>query len=199
LSEWKSTACRWSVINGGEIPQRNPVLNQCTPTLGKPVWCRTEMSPASVRQFRVPRCGTFRTPEEAQDALCPYRTIAPNAAAAAISGALSLTGSCILRWATSGRPPPRLATCCPNCGGPRRAPEEARVLEALRAEVLEANLELVRRGLVIYTFGNASAVSREHGMCVIKPSGVPYDRMTPADMVITALAATSWRHTEAID
>ena len=73
------------------------------------------------------------------------------------------------------------------------------MLEALRAEVLEANLELVRRGLVIYTFGNASAVSREHGMCVIKPSGVPYDRMTPADMVITALAATSWRHTEAID
>ena len=61
------------------------------------------------------------------------------------------------------------------------------MLESLRAEVLEANLELVRRGLVIYTFGNASAVSREHGLCVIKPSGVPYDRMTPADMVITDL------------
>ena len=38
------------------------------------------------------------------------------------------------------------------------------MLEALRAEVLEANLELVRRGLVIYTFGNASGVSREHGL-----------------------------------
>jgi len=62
------------------------------------------------------------------------------------------------------------------------------MLEALRAEVLEANLELVRRGLVIYTFGNASGVSREHGMIVIKPSGVPYDRMTPADMVIADLA-----------
>ena len=61
------------------------------------------------------------------------------------------------------------------------------MLESLRAEVLEANLELVRRGLVIYTFGNASAVSREHGLCVIKPSGVPYDKMTPADMVITDL------------
>jgi L-ribulose-5-phosphate 4-epimerase len=61
------------------------------------------------------------------------------------------------------------------------------VLEALRAEVLEANLELVRRGLVVATFGNASAVSREHGLCVIKPSGVPYDRMTPGDMVITDL------------
>jgi len=61
------------------------------------------------------------------------------------------------------------------------------VLEALRAEVLEANLELVRRGLVIFTFGNASAVSREHGLCVIKPSGVPYESMTPADMVITDL------------
>jgi L-ribulose-5-phosphate 4-epimerase len=61
------------------------------------------------------------------------------------------------------------------------------LLEALRAEVLEANLELVRRGLVVYTFGNASAVSREHGLCVIKPSGVPYEKMTPADMVVTDL------------
>jgi L-ribulose-5-phosphate 4-epimerase len=61
------------------------------------------------------------------------------------------------------------------------------VLEALRAEVLDANLELVRRGLVIYTFGNASAVDRATGLCVIKPSGVPYDKMTPADMVITDL------------
>jgi L-ribulose-5-phosphate 4-epimerase len=61
------------------------------------------------------------------------------------------------------------------------------VLEALRAEVLDANLELVRRGLVIYTFGNASAVDRATGLCVIKPSGVPYDKMTPANMVITDL------------
>jgi L-ribulose-5-phosphate 4-epimerase len=61
------------------------------------------------------------------------------------------------------------------------------MLEALRAEVLEANLELVRRGLVIYTFGNASGLAREQGLLVIKPSGVPYDKMTPADMVITDL------------
>ena len=61
------------------------------------------------------------------------------------------------------------------------------MLEPLRAEVLEANLELVRRGLVVFTFGNASAVSREHGLCVIKPSGVPYDKMTAADMVVTDL------------
>jgi L-ribulose-5-phosphate 4-epimerase len=61
------------------------------------------------------------------------------------------------------------------------------LLEALRAEVLDANLELVRRGLVIFTFGNASAVDRASGLCVIKPSGVPYDKMTPPDMVITDL------------
>jgi len=61
------------------------------------------------------------------------------------------------------------------------------MLEALRSEVLEANLELVRRGLVIYTFGNASGISREHGMVAIKPSGVPYEKMTPADIVITDL------------
>ena len=61
------------------------------------------------------------------------------------------------------------------------------MLEALRAQVFEANLELVRRGLVIYTFGNASGISREAGLVAIKPSGVPYEKMTPADMVITDL------------
>ena len=61
------------------------------------------------------------------------------------------------------------------------------MLESLKEEVLEANLELVRRGLVIYTWGNVSGVSREHGLLAIKPSGVPYDKMTSADMVITDL------------
>lgn len=61
------------------------------------------------------------------------------------------------------------------------------MLEALRAEVYDANLELVRRGLVIYTFGNASGISRERGLVIIKPSGVPYEKMTPADLVVTDL------------
>ena len=61
------------------------------------------------------------------------------------------------------------------------------MLDKLRAEVLEANLELVRRGLVLYTFGNASAVSREEGLIAIKPSGVPYEEMTPGDIVVTDL------------
>ena len=61
------------------------------------------------------------------------------------------------------------------------------MLESLRTEVYEANLELVRRGLVIYTFGNASGLARAEGLIVIKPSGVPYEKMTPADMVIANL------------
>ena len=61
------------------------------------------------------------------------------------------------------------------------------MLQRLRTEVCEANLELVRRGLVIYTFGNASGVSRAEGLIVIKPSGVPYESMRPEDMVITDL------------
>jgi len=61
------------------------------------------------------------------------------------------------------------------------------VLDSLRAEVLEGNLELVRRGLVIYTFGNASGLARDEKLAVIKPSGVAYDRMTAADIVITDL------------
>jgi L-ribulose-5-phosphate 4-epimerase len=62
------------------------------------------------------------------------------------------------------------------------------LLKSLREEVLDANLELVRRGLVLYTFGNASGMSRQDGLIVIKPSGVPYDKMTPEDLVITDLA-----------
>lgn len=61
------------------------------------------------------------------------------------------------------------------------------LLKKLREEVLEANLELVRRGLVIYTFGNASGFDRDEGLVVIKPSGVAYDKMTPADLVVTDL------------
>jgi len=60
-------------------------------------------------------------------------------------------------------------------------------LQQLREEVLEANLELVRRGLVLYTFGNASGVDREQGLVVIKPSGVDYGDLRPEDMVITDL------------
>ncbi len=60
-------------------------------------------------------------------------------------------------------------------------------LERLRAEVLDANISLVRAGLVVDTFGNASGIDRTEGLVVIKPSGVPYDKMTPADMVITDL------------
>ena len=61
------------------------------------------------------------------------------------------------------------------------------MLEKLRTEVLEANLEIVRRGLVLYTFGNASGIDRESGLVAIKPSGVPYEAMKPSDLVITDL------------
>ena len=61
------------------------------------------------------------------------------------------------------------------------------ILKTLREEVLEANLELVRSGLVLYTFGNASGIAREEGLVVIKPSGVPYENMKPEDLVVTDL------------
>src|SRR5512135_2348485 len=91
------------------------------------------------------------------------------------------------RLGASERTQSRPATCCRSCAGSRPMRGRREMLEQLRAEVLDANLELVRRGLVIYTFGNASGVSREDGLIVIKPSGVPYEEMTPADMVITDL------------
>jgi L-ribulose-5-phosphate 4-epimerase len=61
------------------------------------------------------------------------------------------------------------------------------LLEDLRASVLEANLELVRQGLVFHTFGNASGISRKEGLVAIKPSGVRYDSLRPSHLVITDL------------
>ncbi len=63
-------------------------------------------------------------------------------------------------------------------------------LKHLRDEVLEANLEVVRRGLVLYTFGNASGIDRDEGIIAIKPSGVPYDELTPDLMVLVDLDGT---------
>ena len=65
--------------------------------------------------------------------------------------------------------------------------ERGAMLKRLKEEVLEANLELVRRGLVLYTFGNASGISRDEGLVAIKPSGVPYETMKPSDIVIVDL------------
>jgi L-ribulose-5-phosphate 4-epimerase len=64
------------------------------------------------------------------------------------------------------------------------------MLERLREQVLQANLELVRRGLVLYTFGNASGISREQGLVVIKPSGVPYEQMKAEHLVVTDMTGT---------
>ena len=61
------------------------------------------------------------------------------------------------------------------------------MLEKLKAEVCRANLDLVRKGLVIETWGNASGVDRARGLMVIKPSGVPYDGMMPKHMVVVSL------------
>ncbi|PTN07514.1 L-ribulose-5-phosphate 4-epimerase [Mangrovibacterium marinum] len=61
------------------------------------------------------------------------------------------------------------------------------MLEKLKQEVCQANLDLVAHGLVIFTWGNVSGIDRESGLVVIKPSGVSYDGMSPDDMVVVDL------------
>ena len=61
------------------------------------------------------------------------------------------------------------------------------MLEELKQEVFRANLDLVKHGLVIFTWGNVSAINRTEGLVVIKPSGVSYEKMTVADMVVVNL------------
>ena len=58
------------------------------------------------------------------------------------------------------------------------------MLKKLKKKVCQANLDLVKHGLVLFTWGNASAIDREKGLVIIKPSGVNYDNMKPDDMVV---------------
>ena len=61
------------------------------------------------------------------------------------------------------------------------------MLDDLKKQVFEANLALVRHGLVTFTWGNVSGIDRASGLVVIKPSGVPYETMTAEDMVVVDL------------
>lgn len=61
------------------------------------------------------------------------------------------------------------------------------MLKKLKENVYRANMQLPESGLVIFTWGNVSAIDRERGLVVIKPSGVPYDTMTASDMVVVNL------------
>ncbi len=62
------------------------------------------------------------------------------------------------------------------------------MLEELKKQVCEANLELPKHGLVTFTWGNVSGVDRESGLMVIKPSGIDYEHMLPEDMVVVSLS-----------
>ena len=61
------------------------------------------------------------------------------------------------------------------------------MLEELKKKVYEANMDLPKYGLVTFTWGNVSAIDRESGLFVIKPSGVDYDKLSPEDMVVMDL------------
>ena len=61
------------------------------------------------------------------------------------------------------------------------------MLEELKKRVYDANISLVKHGLVMLTWGNVSAIDRKSGLVVIKPSGVSYNEMTPDDMVVVDL------------
>ena len=95
------------------------------------------------------------------------------------------------RAARHRRARPGSATSRTSSAGTRRTTgsrEGSKVQHAeLRERVLEANLALGRAGLVVLTFGNASAVDRDAGVIAIKPSGVSYDRLTPAEIVVVDL------------
>lgn len=67
------------------------------------------------------------------------------------------------------------------------------MLEQLKKEVYEANMELPKRGLITYTWGNVSGIDRESGLFVIKPSGVDYDKLLQKIWLSWILMETEWK------
>ena len=122
-------------------------------------------------------------------ALCPkHRVIEPDPKAAKVyEECTRYIAICILdlgRRTPAGFGGARAAGAAAD---PARRARQRMILKTLREEVLEANLELVRRGLVLYTFGNASGIDRKQGLVAIKPSGVPYESMKSEDLVVVDL------------
>ncbi len=123
--------------------------------------------------------------------MCPkHRVIEPDAKAARIyEGMYRLYRKLYFGFGSTSSAPvavgdvlPSLRSPIESGGGPR-----IMILQTLREQVLEANLEVVRRGLVLYTFGNASGIDRDQGIVAIKPSGVPYETLRASDIVLVDL------------
>ena len=173
------------VINAGGIPQKNDVLNHVyANVLNKPIL------DSAVRRDQPgfgDICGRWQRRlstawrKRVQQALCPEAScvIEPDPKGGPrVRGAVrAVPRAEFWIWQAGCRGyfgGPRPACAAEDCG--ERATGHACILKSLREEVLEANLELVRRGLVLCTFGNASGISRSDGLVAIKPSGVSYER-----------------------
>ncbi len=180
------------LINGGGIPQKNDVLNQVyANVLNKPILVpQGDVTSLGSAIFAFMAAKTFPSIDAAQEALCPpHRVFTPDPATVALYDKLYALykrlyyalGSKNSSAVTDRR---RAAGASAN----RRPGEASAVnLQTLREEVLEANQELVRQNLVVFTFGNASGIDPASGMIVIKPSGVPYATVKPGDLVVVDL------------
>ncbi len=92
-----------------------------------------------------------------------------------------------MRISVASGVPSGLAPAGPQLSSYRQATQEEKMLEHLKADVCQANLDLVAHGLVTLTWGNVSALSADRNHVVIKPSGVPYDQLLPEHMVVVDL------------
>ncbi len=164
------------VINGGGIPQRNEVLNQVyANVLNKPVLVPGgDVTSLGSAIFAFLAAGTFADHQDAQAALCPpHRVVEPEPAAVSVYERLYAHYRAL--YFALGDPQARLRAGAAGVAARGGGGARAMMLPELREAVLEANLEVVRRGLVLYTFGNASGIDRAQGLVAIKPSGVPYE------------------------
>ena len=180
------------IINGGGIPKRNDLLNQIyANVLNKPILVpQGDVTSLGSAIFAFLAANAFPSIEDAQDALCPpHRVFNPQPESVAIYDRLyPLYKRLYFALGAKNSARRRNRRCASGAAKNRRTSQATPMsLKTLKEEVFEANQDLVRHGLVIFTFGNASGFDRSCGMVVIKPSGVPYDAMTPDHLVVTDL------------
>ena len=167
--------------------RKNEVLNQIyANVLNKPIsGTERRCDESGLRDFRLHGRGRGSSIEAAQNVQCADFAIVGSAHAATYQGLYRLYRKLYFSFGERRSLAAEIGEILPEL---RRIAARARGGKSAGSAASWKSWKLtepVRRGLVIYTFGNASGVSREHGLVAIKPSGVPYDKMKPSDMVIT--------------
>ena len=180
------------VINGGGIPQKNEVLNQVyANVLDKPMLVpKGDVTSLGSAIFAFLAAGTFQTIEEAQDALCPGHRVSSRTrrGSRVYEELYPLYRKLYFAFGERQSAPRQSAMCCPSCADRRdKSAEEQDAGTRCELKSSKRTSKWCAAAWCSTPSATPAASRAKQGLVAIKPSGVPYEELTPADMVITDL------------